>query len=106
VAKIRYVEAEILREKYNTSKYVKMIDEGLMQFEMLNDNHLNAPEPFKGPYCTRSQTLRYKNNDGTIAVELHRYLRPDGTFGASGRPEPKRLSVEDELWAIPAKRRV
>jgi len=106
VAKIRYVKAETLCEKYNNGNYAKMIDKGLMQFEMLNDNHLNSPEPFKGPYCTRSQTIRYKHTDGTLAVELHRYLRPDGTFGASGRPEPKRLSVGDELWAVPARKRV
>jgi hypothetical protein len=37
---------------------------------------------------TKSLTVR-----GLLATpaSIHRYLRPDGTLGASGRPDPKRL---------------
>jgi hypothetical protein len=34
-----------------------------------------------------------------VAV-MHQYLRPDGTIGASGQPDPKRLVVEGDVWYV------
>jgi hypothetical protein len=34
-----------------------------------------------------------------VAV-AHQYLRPDGTLGASGRPDPKAIFSEDVLYII------
>jgi len=31
-------------------------------------------------------------------VEIHRYLQPDGTLGASGRPDPKRVNMGDVIY--------
>ena len=31
---------------------------------------------------------------------VHQYLRPDGTLGASGLPDPKRLLVNDLLYIV------
>ena len=51
---------------------------------------------------TRSQIVRYSDETETILVYIHRYLRPDGTLGASGKSDPVMMRVGDELWkAIP-----
>ena len=60
-------------------------------------------------------TLRQMFNDGThseiiyyfdaanrkIAV-VHQYVLPDGTLGASGRPDPKELLVNGTLYRVSA----
>lgn len=28
---------------------------------------------------------------------VHQYLRPDGSLGGSGKPDPKRLLLDDEI---------
>jgi hypothetical protein len=50
------------------------------------------------PAGTRSQFIRYSNNAGQWVVEVHQYLRPDGTIGASGRPDPKRLRIRNTVY--------
>ena len=50
------------------------------------------------PFCTRSQILRCANDDGRIIARVHRYLRTDGTLGASGKPDPKYLLIEGVIY--------
>ncbi len=39
--------------------------------------------------------------DGVRKVALvHRYLRPDGTVGASGMPDPKELLDDDVIYFV------
>lgn len=40
------------------------------------------------PHCTRSEIVSYVT-EGVEIARAHRYLRPDGTLGASGKPDPK-----------------
>jgi hypothetical protein len=35
--------------------------------------------------------VSYLDSDGNEVARVHQYLRPDGTIGASGKPDPKRL---------------
>ena len=39
----------------------------------------------------------YLRPDQTRLVLVHQYLLSDGTIGASGRPDPKRLVLDDEV---------
>lgn len=46
------------------------------------------------PPGTLSQIVEYWTTDGSRLVKVaivHRYLRPDGSLGASGLPDPKRF---------------
>ena len=49
------------------------------------------------PPGTLSQVLEYYDADGQMLVLVHQYLRPDGTIGASGKPDPKWMRLEDEI---------
>jgi len=41
--------------------------------------------------------IRYLDTLGDPVVEVFQYLRSDGTLGASGRPDPKRLWLQAEI---------
>ena len=51
------------------------------------------------PYCTRSQIVRYYDGAHQVAV-VHQYMRPDGTIGAWGRPDPKAVLHEGVLYQL------
>jgi hypothetical protein len=46
-----------------------------------------------------SQTVEYYDGDNRVAL-VHQYLRPDGTIGASGRPDPKALLEDGILYFV------
>ena len=47
------------------------------------------PLPQGEPPGTRSQMVDYLTTSGLHVVTVHRYLRPNGQIGASGRLDPK-----------------
>lgn len=49
------------------------------------------------PFCTRSQMVAYVVETMELA-RAHRYLRPDGSLGASGRPDPKLVFKDGALY--------
>ena len=51
-------------------------------------------------YCTRSQVLRYFDGNGNRIAVVHQIRNPDGTIGASGKPDPKYLQLEDEILRV------
>jgi hypothetical protein len=60
------------------------------------------PAPLRSgqPFCTQSQYISYRNPAGETVAGVHQYLRPDGTIGGSGRPDPKRLVVGDRVYIL------
>ena|SRR5688572_7367615 len=57
------------------------------------DSHPDTPPNRDDPQCTRSQYVRYYER-GRLVAGAHRYLRPDGTLGGSGLPDPKMVETE------------
>jgi hypothetical protein len=53
------------------------------------------------PPGTLSQRVRYFDNEGRPIAVCHRYLRPDGSLGGSGMPDPKAVLEEGMLYAAP-----
>lgn len=58
------------------------------------------------PYCTHSQMISYRDTDNNEVARVHQYLRTDGTLGASGKPDPKRVSVGGILYRLAKKQKV
>lgn len=52
------------------------------------------------PFCTRSQMVSYRDASDNEVARVHQYLRTDGTIGASGKPDPKRLLVAGTLYRL------
>jgi hypothetical protein len=59
-----------------------------------------TPQGIDEPRGTRSLTVSYVNEAGERVFIVHLYLRPDGTIGGSGKPDPKWL-FEDGVIYIP-----
>jgi hypothetical protein len=43
------------------------------------------------PFCTWTQEVFYIDAGNNEVARVHQYLRPDGTLGASGLPDPKEV---------------
>jgi len=56
----------------------------------------DMPGPSFEPPGTRSQSVPYSLMGVKIAL-CHQYLRPDGTFGASGLPDPKLIEYQGHV---------
>ncbi len=98
------IPARQLRRMFNDGDYWGRAQRGELIIVAIKDR---APSPplslsFEPP-GTRSQTLMYRDpQTGGLVAIVHQYLRPDGTLGAGGRPDPKQLIIED-IGYIPAR---
>ena len=86
-----------LRERINEGKYVERVSSGELSTRILREGHPSPPRAGL-PFCTRSQSIAYFDGKGDEVAMVHQYLRPDGTLGGSGRPDPKRLLVGGTLY--------
>jgi hypothetical protein len=99
---VKYVPARILQDKFNASQYPIMILQGKLKAKFIGNRHLKHPEERREPepYCTRGQTIRYSDVNGKWQVEVFQYLRPDGTLGASGKQDPKRMRLDGAIYVL------
>jgi hypothetical protein len=100
---VYYVSPDIIRKKFDEGPYAELIKNGKLRSKVIGNRHLPNPATFQGPFCTHSQAIRYYDDNRWLIVEIHQYLRPDGTLGASGKPDPKRLRSGDTLLAVRAR---
>lgn len=67
--------------------------------QRLIHEHQPNPPPGGMPPGTRSQIMAYLDGGVQVAI-VHRYLKPDGTLGASRLPDPKRLLINGLLYIV------
>jgi hypothetical protein len=87
---VRVVTAQDLRAMFNDGRYWQRAKAGELREVIVRDGHPSAPKANE-PFCTRSQTIIYRDRDSRRVAVVHQYLRQDGTLGASGVPDPKKL---------------
>jgi hypothetical protein len=89
----RKVTAAELRNRFNKAEYWRRAQEGEFTERLMRDRHPHPPRS-GDPYCTRSQIMAIFDSQGKKVAIYHRYLRPDGTLGGSGLPDPKHMWEE------------
>ena len=96
---VRRVSAAELRSNYDHEDFERRVASGEVTAVTRRNGH---PSPVRSgqPECTRSQVIGYVDAQGGLLALVHQYLRPDGTIGGSGRPDPKVLLVDGELWTV------
>lgn len=97
---VKRVPPETIRTIFNKSQYTRLIFEGHLVPHMLSDKLLQNPHLKGEPPGTRSQVIRYADLAGQWVVTIHQYLRPDGSLGASGKPDPKRLRIAGTVFVV------
>jgi hypothetical protein len=99
---IKRVSADELRKLFNNSGYWNQYQGGQLQSILRKSKHPSSPLANE-PICTQSQYITYVNESGEKIAGVHQYLRPDGTIGLSGKPDPKEVLIDGVLYIIETK---
>ncbi|HUG94250.1 MAG TPA: hypothetical protein VML55_25700 [Planctomycetaceae bacterium] len=85
----RKVKPKDVRDLFNREQFWEKVQKGELVAVLRSNRHPSKPRA-PVPHCTRSQILTYHDpaTNKKLAM-VHQYLQPDGTLGASGRPDPK-----------------
>lgn len=94
------VTPERMRTLFRNSQLPEHISQGILQPVVLKDSVIQNPVAKGEPPGTRSQIIRYNDESGRWVVEVHQYLRPNGSIGASGKPDPKRLRIGGTIFIV------
>ncbi|MBI3696075.1 MAG: hypothetical protein HY238_14690 [Acidobacteria bacterium] len=94
---IRPVPEQELRRMFNQGQYYERTQTGELWEDPMADAH-PSPERSHEPVCTHSQIIAYRDGSGKKVAVVHQYLRRDGKLGASGKPDPKWLLVDDVIY--------
>ncbi len=70
---------------------------GELREEVWKSHHPSQPKAME-PFCTKSQMVKYLDARGREVARAHRYLRKDGTIGASGLPDPKQFRDGETVY--------
>ncbi len=95
---MREVPAGELRHLFNSLNLDERVTSAGYSVRIRESKHPVKPKAAE-PYCTRSEVIVYLDPEGNKVAIAHRYLRRDGSLGASGLPDPKCVWHEGErLW--------
>jgi hypothetical protein len=95
------VTVQELQKRFNEGNYWGRLKNGEYTALVREDRHPSLVAAHE-PYCTRSQIVSYVDQDNNEIARVHQYLRLDGTLGASGKPDPKRLLEGGVVYAATA----
>lgn len=96
---VEWVTKGTIRKCFNDGRFAERVRSGELTTILKRNSHPDPP-PTGEPLCTRSQIVYYYALDGHAVAVVHQYLRPDGTIGASGLPDPKRLILRDRIISV------
>ena len=84
---------------FNEGRYWERTQTGELTAAIRRNTHpsrVQADEPF----CTWTQEVSYFDRNSLEVARVHQYIRPDGSIGASGRPDPKRLMENGVIYRL------
>lgn len=87
--------AGAMRQWFNSNVLAR---ERQLNVQVRTSKHPSSPQSGE-PYCTRTEIVQYKDGNCTIALAC-RFLRTDGTLGASGKPDPKWIKVNGQIYKL------
>ena len=93
----QFVDVGTLRQMFNDGQYWQRLQAGQLVGVVGESRH---PGPPFEPFCTFSQIVRYFTLTQERVAVVHQYLRPDGTLGGSGRPDPKAINAGGMLYML------
>ena len=96
---ITIVDEDHLRKLFSEGEFVSRAESGELAIEIVKNKHPSQTAANE-PFCTKSQMISYRRPDGTEVARAHRYLRPDGSTGASGLPDPKKVLYKGILFQL------
>jgi len=95
ITKRRISEWDIKR-LFNEGGFLKKIRNGKFRADSKRCNPVHPDNPIIGPTIplgSISQTLYFYGTQNRKAIEIQRYIKPDGSLGASKKNDPKEILV-------------
>ena len=99
---VQLVSEDDLRARFNAGKYWQRARAGELRQVLRRNGHPTTDQSGE-PFCTRSQVLAYFDPQGLCVAVVRQYLRPDGTIGASGQPDPKLVVEAGVMYRLPSR---
>jgi hypothetical protein len=96
--RIQIIEVSIaeLRRMFNEARYDERSRNGELYVKVLSEG---KPSPSaKQPPGTKSQLIGYFDAKGHEVARAHQYLLKNGSLGASGKPDPKKVFQYPTLY--------
>lgn len=102
---IKGVPAWKLQLLFNSSQYPGLIINQRLEKIVLKSKLMQEPNlTQKGlPPGTKSEVIVYRNRAKDLYVKVHQYLLPNGTIGASGKPDPKAMKLNGVMYVYSEK---
>lgn len=100
-----WVTPTIIQRLFNTGQYYERVISGEFTTVIRKERVPKRQKPGHPP-GTRSQFVYYYDSDGNKLAGVHQYLLPDGTLGASGKPDPKYIFLPDCTVAVRARQKL
>jgi hypothetical protein len=94
----RRVSEEELRRLFNEGRYYERMLAKEFRTEIVRENPRRRGD--RRIRKTRSQIVEYWDEFGVRVAVVHQYRKSDGSLGASGRPDPKRLRHEGVEYVL------
>lgn len=86
-----------MQDRFNRADFLAKLDAGELLAKVIANAHPTPPES-RQPHCTRSQMVEYWTPNGPMVALVHQYLRTDGSIGASGLPDPKKIMIDGVVY--------
>jgi hypothetical protein len=94
----KFVNAGELQRLFNDADYFGRTQTGEFLEEVVYDR---KPHPKSGQASgTRSERVNYTDQEGRYMATVHQFKRIDGSLGASGLPDPKRVRIGNTLYIL------
>jgi hypothetical protein len=90
------VSADALRQRFAQGDYLTRAANGEFGCCLADEKR---PRSGDEPPGTRSLMVSYVTDELVRIFLVHLYLRPDGTLGASGKPDPQWLFEDGVVYA-------
>jgi hypothetical protein len=97
---VEWVSEDIIRQIFNENRIYELVKNGVLRTYLKRNSHPANSMAVGEPYCTWSQIVLYYDQDNHPVAIVHQYLRPDGTIGASGLPDPKRIFLGRRIISV------
>jgi hypothetical protein len=95
--RVERVSKQRLREIFNECQYFSRTQAGEFREVVL----YSSPAPITAGQRpgTKSEIIEYRDANDRVAL-VHQYTRPDGSIGASGLPDPKKVLKDNVLYIL------
>jgi len=98
VPSVKYVSASEIRSIFRDGRFEDLVAYGVLSEKLIREGP--AGDRANQPPGTKSQMVAYVDNHGKQAALIHQYVKPDGTLGASGKPDPKKVFQNGTLYIM------